>query len=427
MSDPNPNPTLEATARAHSDIGHVKDCNEDRYLIDQALQLYIVADGMGGHAAGEVASAMAVEEVQRHVAENAVLVEHYVATGEGRERISQVLETAVRGAGRAIFEAALADPAKRGMGTTVSLLLLTPTRGFIAHVGDSRVYLMRQKEVFQLTEDHSLINELIKRGRLKPEDAKNAPYRNAVTRAVGVHADVQVDVLDFELAAGDHFLLCSDGLTEHLRDDDEILEVMAANSFDTLPQVFVQIANDRGGKDNITTLIVSIAEQGRATSEVALKLKILRQMPLFQHLSYVELSEVLNISEVVDLITDEVLFEQGDPGDALYLILDGRMLIRKGEVELARLGPGGHLGEMGIMDKSPRSAAAEALMKTRLIRVERRALFRLMRRDKEVAVKLLWCFVQVLNQRLRTTSADLHQARSDTFNLEDLLELEEVL
>lgn len=415
---------MEPIALAYTDIGRVKDANEDRFLVDKRLRLYVVADGMGGHAAGEVASETAVTEIRKYVQQNEQMLEAFIRTNEGREDILEMLEQAVRHAGRAIFEIAQAEPEKRGMGTTVSLLLLTPTRGFIAHVGDSRVYLVRDGEVFQLTEDHSLINELIKRGKLRPEDAATAPYKNAVTRAVGVYADVDVDTLDFEIAQNDDFLLCSDGLTGHLRDDKEIAEILRGNDFVAVPKTFVEVANQRGGKDNITSVVVHLG-QAEAGQEVAFKVNTLRNMPLFQHLTYVELTEVLNIAELQSVAAGEILFREGDAGEALFLVLDGRIRIEKNGIELALLGPGGHFGEMALMDRTPRSADAVAAQDSRVMAISRRPLFLLMRKDKEIAVKLLWCFVQVLNMRLRNTSADLSAARTDNAELQDLLGLEE--
>lgn len=421
---------MDTTALAHSDVGRVKPSNEDSYLVDPTLQLYVVADGMGGHAAGEVASETAVTEIRRVVKEQQALLEDFAETGKGRGEILQLLEDAVRTAGRTIYEMAQADAARRGMGTTVSLLLVTPTRGFIAHVGDSRVYLARSGGVFQLTEDHSLINELIRRGRLKPQDAKRAPYKNAVTRAVGVYADVQVDTLDFELATDDTLLICSDGLTEHVDPVEELQPLLQDEALDAVPRILVERANERGGKDNITALAVHIDAGGQDASalsgeEISLKLNVLRHMPVFQHLTYVELVEVLNVSEVARFDADELVFDEGQIGEDVYIVLEGMVSIRKGNMELARLGPGGHFGEMAIMDKGPRSARVIAEQPTRLVTVGRRPLFALMRRDKEIAVKLLWCFVQVLNQRLRATNADLLRARLDQNELQNLLVLDE--
>ncbi|MCA9539207.1 MAG: Stp1/IreP family PP2C-type Ser/Thr phosphatase [Myxococcales bacterium] len=422
---------METTALAHTHIGQVKPTNEDAWLIEPSLQLFMVADGMGGHAAGEVASAMAVDEVRRIIGAEEALLRRFAETGKGRGEILQLLEDAVRNAGRAIYDTAQADASKRGMGTTSSLLLLTPTRGFIAHVGDSRVYLIRQGEVFQLTEDHSLINEMIRRGRLKPEEAKRAPYKNAVTRAVGVYADVQVDTLDFEVATGDQFLLCSDGLTEHVDVLAEVVGVLDGKQPGGPAAALVDMANKRGGKDNITALVVRVESGGqdarrvKGPHEISLKLNVLRHMPLFQHLTYVELVEVLNVSDVHTFGAGELVFDEGSLGEEMFVVLEGMVSIRKGNVELARLGPGGHFGEMAIMDKGPRSARVTAEQASRLIAVGRRPLFALMRRDKEIAVKLLWCFVQVLNQRLRVTNADLLRARLDKNELQGLLHLDD--
>jgi serine/threonine protein phosphatase PrpC len=419
---------MEPLVEADSDVGRVKPSNEDAFLVDKRLKLFVVADGMGGHAAGDVASDMAVREVRKHVQAGEPALRAFLdGTGE-RDAVLALLEEAVRNAGRAIFERAQREPEKRGMGTTVSLLLLTPERGFIAHVGDSRVYLVREGEVYQLTEDHSLINELIRRGRLKPEDAATAPYQNALVRAVGVYADVEVDTLDFEIAAGDNFMLCSDGLARHLENDREIVDVLRQTELVAVPRRFIELANARGGEDNITSVVVKLAAEGDAPpdNELAVKLDVLRKMPLFQHLTYVELMEILNLSEVQAFAAEQPVFHEGDTGEHLFVVLEGRVRIHKDEVELARLGPGGHFGEMAIMDKAERSASATAAMDTRLIAVGRRPLFTLMRRDKDLAVKLLWTFVQVLNKRLRATSTDLQQARQDNLDLQDLLELEEV-
>ena len=420
MSDAHAPIDFEPIALASSDIGRVKDANEDRFLVDKRLRLYVVADGMGGHAAGEVASDTAVTEIRRYISEHEAVLHRFVNSGEGREDVLSLLEQAVRHAGQCIYRLAEQDPSKRGMGTTTSLLLLTPTRGFVAHVGDSRVYLVRDGVVFQLTEDHSVINELKKRG--KYDEATAGRYKNAMTRAVGVFPEVQVDTFDVDIASGDDFLLCSDGLTEYLRDDKEIVDVLRTQEFLAVPQTFVELANARGGKDNITSLVVHLGGDG-GDAELSLKVNTLRKMPIFQHLTYLELQAVMSLSKTLHVATGDVVFREGDAGNALYLVLEGRVRIEKDGVELALLGPGGHFGEMAIMDKGTRSADAVAAMDSRLLVVGRRPLFELMRKDKEIAVKLLWCFVQVLNLRLRATNEHLSAAKNEDLELQDLVEV----
>ena len=188
-----------------TDVGRVRDHNEDSFLVDKKLNLFIVADGMGGHAAGEVASQVAARTVRDVLAQSRDMLHEFEAGhgGIGRHDILRLLESAVQQAGSAVYNEGQEDESKRGMGTTIDALLLIGSRGFIAHVGDSRVYLYRQSAVHQLTEDHSLINELLKRGRLSREQIEKLQYKNAVTRAVGVYESVEVDTLDFDVLKGE--------------------------------------------------------------------------------------------------------------------------------------------------------------------------------------------------------------------------------
>jgi serine/threonine protein phosphatase PrpC len=179
--------------------------------------VFIVADGMGGHAAGEVASNVAVHAFRDTLFRERDVIDRFERGDASitRQDLLRLMEQGVQNACTAVFAEAQKDPSKRGMGTTLVALLLVGSRGFYAHVGDSRIYLQRGDSVHQLTEDHSLINELLKRGRLTPEQIGKLNMKNAVTRAVGVYESVEADTLDFDVLAGDRFLLCSDGLTEY--------------------------------------------------------------------------------------------------------------------------------------------------------------------------------------------------------------------
>src|SRR5262249_51009217 len=202
---------------AATDVGRVRDHNEDNYLVDKKLALFVVADGMGGHAAGEVASAIAVRTVHDEVKKERQLIDDYQTGKSGAGRVTareilNLLEFAVQRACARIHEDAQIDQQKRGMGTTLSALLIVGNRAFIAHVGDSRIYMMRDAKVQQLTEDHTVFNELIKRGRLTRDQIEKVAHKNAITRAVGVYERVEVDTLLLDVLPGDQFLLASDGL-----------------------------------------------------------------------------------------------------------------------------------------------------------------------------------------------------------------------
>ncbi|HEY0715115.1 MAG TPA: protein phosphatase 2C domain-containing protein, partial [Polyangia bacterium] len=244
---------MELSFWAATDVGRKREHNEDNVLVDKKLSLFVVADGMGGHASGEVASHIAVHELRNTIEARQDLLDGFAKqNGEAGEVRSQdilaLLEQGVQSAGGAIFQRGKVEQEKRGMGTTISALLLVGGRGFVAHVGDSRIYLLRQDQVIQLTEDHSLINELIRRGKVTKDGLSRSPYsayKNAVTRAVGVYETVQVDTIDFDVLPGDRFLICSDGLHSYL-DDDKLKALFAGEEITTIPKAFIDHANEAG-------------------------------------------------------------------------------------------------------------------------------------------------------------------------------------
>ncbi|MBX3273576.1 MAG: Stp1/IreP family PP2C-type Ser/Thr phosphatase [Sandaracinaceae bacterium] len=432
MSAPTPEATPPAAVQfwPMTDVGRVRDHNEDSFLVDKKLNLFIVADGMGGHAAGEVASQVASHTVREVLKGSADMLHQFEAGhgGIGRQDVLRLLESAVQQACSAVYQQGQNDESKRGMGTTIDALLLIGSRGFIAHVGDSRVYLYRQGAVHQLTEDHSLINELLKRGRLSREQIEKLQYKNAVTRAVGVYESVEVDTLDFDVLKGDRFLLCSDGLSGYL-EEVELARLFAETPEDALAQRLIDLANERGGKDNITAVVIKVpdAESGvdRLAREVNLKMEVLHKMPLFRHLTYQELVRVLNITEVRAAGVDQVVVEEGDEGDELFIVLTGQVRVHSGEAVLTHLGPGQHLGEMALVDKAPRSASVTADEPSKLLVIRRRDFFDIIRKDHAIAVKLLWSFLGVLTERLRTTNLQLGEAKDRS--VEDAAELTDAL
>ena len=399
-----------------TDVGRVRDHNEDSFLVDKKLNLYIVADGMGGHAAGEVASSMASRTVRDAIAaeRDALLEFEQGHGGTTRKDLLRLLEASVQQACSTVHNEGVKDESKRGMGTTLDAFLVIGSRGFIAHVGDARIYLYRQGSVHQLTEDHSLINELLKRGRLTREQIDKVQYKNAVTRAVGVYESVEVDVFDFDVLPGDRFLLCSDGLHGYL-EESELPRLFEEIPETELTKHLIDLANERGGKDNITAIVVRVPDDesgvDKLSREVNLKLDILHKMPLFRFVTYQELVRVLNITDVRAYKPGATVVSEGDDGDELFVVLTGRVKVHSGETSLVELGPGQHFGEMALIDKAPRSASVTAVVDSRLLAIRRRDFFDMIRKDHDVAVKLLWSFLGVLAKRLRTTSHELGQAR----------------
>ena len=241
--------SVRFTCAARTDVGIVRSGNEDNYLMLSDRGLFIVADGMGGHAAGEVASEMAVRLIAREVGS---------LKGLDNSGASSRLAQAIRTANDAIFSRTLAEHDKRGMGTTATVMVLLPGRYLIGQVGDSRAYLLRNGALHQLTKDHSYVQEQVDAGLLTPEQARVHPYANVITRCVGASVDVVPDIYFGHLQPGDVVLLASDGLTGMLEDEqlERILRV------DGGPERWVDRmiteANRRGGLDNITAIAVKI-------------------------------------------------------------------------------------------------------------------------------------------------------------------------
>ncbi|HTJ44825.1 MAG TPA: cyclic nucleotide-binding domain-containing protein [Kofleriaceae bacterium] len=428
---------MELTFAAATDVGRQRTHNEDNFLIDKKLRLFMVADGMGGHAAGEVASSIAVHEIRDAIYNNRDLIDRYRVDDPTVQPIEilQILEHALQAACTTVFNRAQAEQDKRGMGTTASVLLIAGApdhlRGFIAHVGDSRVYLARQSQAHQLTEDHSLMNELVRRGKLKRDQIDNSPYKqfkNAVTRAVGVYASVEVDTFDFDILPGDRFLLCSDGLYVYL-DDATLADTLGEGNIKDVPAKLIDIANGGGGHDNITGIVIRVGDddgegdQPHKAVEVSLKLEVLKGMQMFRYLSYKELVRVMNITETADLEADQVVFREGDPGDAMYVVMSGTVKLSKSGVTVAELGKGQHFGEMSLVDRSVRSLTATAAETARVAVVKRKDFYDIIKKEPQLAVKLLWSFVQVLGARLRKTTSDLSDAlHGDKHGLETTAE-----
>jgi PPM family protein phosphatase len=256
---------LKIGARGVTDVGRKRDHNEDAFLIDEELSLYIVADGMGGHAGGGTASRLAVETIQREMQQARDAEPNLFGPSAGVEdsRLPDVLRAAVERACSVIYDTAQHDPDLAGMGTTVTAALVRDHAAFVAHVGDSRCYLVRGGRIYQVSEDHSLVNEQLKAGAISADEARNSRFKNIITRSVGFEQEVQVDVMGLEVEAGDALVICCDGLS-NLVDDHEILETVEALPVDDAPARLVALANERGGDDNITVVVVRA--QGPAES-----------------------------------------------------------------------------------------------------------------------------------------------------------------
>jgi serine/threonine protein phosphatase PrpC len=233
-------------AAAGSDVGRRRAANEDHYALAPEIGLYLVADGLGGHVAGQIASELAAEAALRTIR---------TLEGAGTS-LAEKLRYAVIAANREVHETARRRRELAGMGTTLVVLLAQEGRAALAHVGDSRAYLVRGSRIRQLTDDHSLVGELVRRREISPAAAREHPQRHVLTRAVGVRPTVEPDLAELTPEEEDVFVLCSDGLTGHVQDDEIARTVAGGVDPQEAVDALIGLANSRGGEDNITVAIV---------------------------------------------------------------------------------------------------------------------------------------------------------------------------
>ncbi len=398
-----------------TDVGRKRTHNEDLIDIDPGLGLYLVCDGMGGHAGGEVASATAAASVKHWLQTNRSVIDTFDDTGVARDALIKLVEEAIQRATRDVYAIATSDKGKAGMGTTLTMVLVVKNIGVMGHVGDSRLYLRRRGRSFQLSEDHTYVNEMVRRGITTLEAAKAGPYANVITRAVGIQPTVRADTLLFDILPADTLLLCSDGLSRYVEGIEELGDMMDTDHLGSLPQRLIAIANERGGADNISVVAIRAdaaggdeASERTRTTEVNLKLDTLKHVVIFRHLDMSELCKVLSIVRIVEVEAGETVIAEGQTGDALYAIIEGRMQVQRAGQAIRSLLAGEHFGEMALFNDRARSATVTALTKSRVLVMERRRFNDLLKKEAQLGVKLLWCFAQVLSLRLDDASELLY-------------------
>jgi PPM family protein phosphatase len=248
---------VDVNAFGLSDVGRQRQHNEDMFLVDTDAKLFIVADGMGGHAAGEVASSLAVEAIADFVTRTDEEEATWPMPFDARlRRATNRLLAALHVANRRVIDAMRTDSKLRGMGTTVVTAMIEAEVASFAHLGDSRAYLIRRGALSRITNDHSWVFEQVQAGMLSEEEAERHPLRNVITRALGGSTDVVPDATEVQCEPADVFLLCSDGLTGMISDE-QILQIVSENSdLETACHLLIQAANEGGGQDNITAVLV---------------------------------------------------------------------------------------------------------------------------------------------------------------------------
>lgn len=388
---------------ARTDVGRRRKHNEDSLLAAEEFGVFVVADGVGGRKAGELASAITVNSFQGYAPKLHASVEAYASepNRESRNMVLQVLDAASNAASKRVYEAASAT-GRQGMTTTLVAAVVGGGAAFVAHVGDSRAYLIRDGQLRQLTEDHSMVNELIRTGAMTREEAATSRYRNVITRAIGLYPQVRTDTLHVELMDGDRLLLCSDGLSDMVRPD-KVLELAEHPNVRTAVDQLIQAALDGGGRDNVTVLLIE-PEAVLEAEVVAARAKAMEDLFLFNDLPFHARLRVGRIVSEVFVTPGEWIVRQGETGDKLYVVVQGEVSVMVDGREVAVLSEGEHFGELALVDQEPRSADIRAKGFGHLLCVERDAFRSFCIMEPALGNQMLWKLLTTLSHRLRTTN-----------------------
>lgn len=361
-----------------SDIGRTRDSNEDAFGIDEELKLYLVCDGMGGHQAGDFASSQTVEFVTQRLGEKAGEIHGASSEPGGSYRILELVESVTVEACSHLHKLAQEDPAHTGMGTTMTLLLIVGNKGIMAHVGDSRLYLIRAGATHLLSNDHTFAYGLFRQGVISAEDVERHPYRGVLTKSLGTTAAVEPEMLLFDIYDADRFVLCSDGFSMYLEGLDELSDQGDGANLQAQVQNWVARANERGGEDNITVVALQVNNTGSAQAAVTRATSgALARTFLAESLSYRRLAMLSQIAELRHYDTGVEIIAAGSDGDGLYFVASGRVGT---DASTTSQGEGSYLLETSLVDKFPSPHSYHALEPTTMLFVSRKGFKRIVKR-----------------------------------------------
>ncbi len=393
--------------------GQVREHNEDAFWVDNALGIFIVCDGMGGHAAGDVASNSVVNDLRTYLlTKTETLLSLKPEDPQVPETLKQLAQQAVEHANSAVYQMTQKNPGLRGMGTTLLLMLSCGPHAVIGHVGDSRFYLHREGKVYQLSTDHTLLQEFLNRGYIAPEEAKGHPHGNTLLRAVGLEAKVEVDLLYCEVLPGDTLVLCSDGLSRYLESSEELVTFCENELLEAIPGELTSWANQQGGRDNITAVVVRPKEEQSSdtlrvpTDEYSAFYKamsLLQASPLTNNLSLQGQMRILNQLQTVTYEAGDTLYEPGDTVSALSLVLEGQVECSlQGDV-VETINEGSDLFPMALLEPVTTEESISFPVRTTLLHLPGQQFRKILRRKPWLGQRLMRNLARELGQRLRKT------------------------
>ncbi len=398
---------MEIQAHGLTDIGRVRQNNEDAFLIDDELGAYAVCDGLGGHRAGETAARIAIETVQAALKEAGDEVTTAVGSEDEHKILREVVRRAVEKAGQAVWKMAKGDPELSGMGCTLTVLLVSGSKGAMAHVGDSRLYLQRDGATWQLSRDHTMAADMVRRGLMTPEAMRDHHYSNALSRALGMQEFVDSDKLILDILPDDRFLLCTDGLTNKIEGLAELNTFLGSEDLPSIPGQLVELANKRGGEDNITVVTIAAtasheeqAKLGAFALGVRSGLSILRELEPFKGLRFVDFVRIYNIARAIDVDAGNVVYEAGHDLTGVYVPVTGSYVL-EGDGRDQKIGPGDPIGLTSLLVPRKARRKMTATESGRIIWIHGEDLMELAQRRLRLGVRVLSSLSRLLSEELQ--------------------------
>ena len=403
-----------------TDPGMKRSANHDAFSINETLKLYICCDGVSGHNGASEASSTCIESIQKFLTGKAADLKKLQDTSkpENRRQISELLEKSAIFASESIYKRAIKQKELAGMATTLDALLIVNDYAFLAHVGDGRIYLLRDGQAHQVTVDHNYATELVLKENKSTEEAQNHMYANVLTRAVGTQAAINVDILEVELSSDDIFLLCSDGL-HHYYNNQELYKAMIGTEPTQATHSMIESAKKKGGHDNLTGVVIHVTKpEEKLAGDVREKILTIQKMDLFQFMDYPELIRILGAARLLTYAKGETIIKEGEEGDTMFVVVNGKISVMKGGQKISIGERGKSIGEMSLIESVPRSATVEALEDVTVLVFSRKELFAMFRTEVQIAVKFFWSLARDMTQRLRATTEKLAEAKMEMERLE---------
>lgn len=409
-------PVMKANASALSDRGLKRAGNEDQYLIDESIGLYMVCDGMGGHSAGEVAAEKAIGFASDYISSQSELLESAGERPDGYFRVVGLAEEAVQTASQKVYQLARTSAKYSGMGTTLTMLIIVDSKAVMAHVGDSRLYLKRGGEIHQLSVDHTLANELYLAGGMSREDVQSSRYQHVLTRSIGPQQSVLVDTLLFDLLPGDRFLLCSDGLSNYFKSPSVVAQFLGLPNIATAPDPLVDFAKQSGGSDNITAVVIETLadQQSDEHKDTHERLEALRASCLGHKLSVRRLLHLLTASTVIQCNVGRELVSMGDDCPGMFIVMEGAFRVVDDDIVEGERRAGDSFGQEMLIAPAKSSATLIATEPSKVLFVERKQFNRLIKRLPRLGNLLLRNLSRHLSERIVSANAPRPISLDDT-------------